>query len=129
NLNPGTLVGGTLFFTSFTPVNDICTASGTGRLYAVFYQTGGPYKDSAVGTTTSGGHTLVNKRVSLGEGLPSQAAIQLGAQGTGTSGSSSSAGCSGRTTVYIQSSTGVLGQNCGKTAMQAWSRMLSWRDL
>ncbi|MDO8547517.1 MAG: hypothetical protein Q7R68_09180, partial [Nitrospirales bacterium] len=124
NLNPGTLVGGTLFFTSFTPVNDICTASGTGQLYAVFYQTGGPYKDSAVGTTTAGGKTLVKKRVSLGEGLPSQAAIQLGAQGSGTSGSSSSAGCSGRTTVYIQSSTGVLGQNCGKTAMQAWSRML-----
>nr|MBI3612915.1 hypothetical protein [Nitrospirota bacterium] len=129
NLNPGTLVGGTLFFTTFTPVNDICTASGTGRLYAVFYQTGGPYKDSAVGTTTSGGHSLVKKSVTLGEGLPSQAAIQLGAQGSGASGAASSSGCSGRATIYIQSSTGVLGQNCGKTAKQAWSRMLSWRDL
>ena len=129
NLNPGTLVGGTLFFTTFTPVNDICIASGTGRLYAVFYQTGGPFKDSALGTTTVGSHSLVSKSVSLGEGLPSQAAIQLGAQGSGTSGAASSAGCAGRATIYIQSSTGVLGQNCGKTAKQAWSRMLSWRDL
>lgn len=129
NLNPGTLVGGTLFFTTFTPVNDICTASGTGLLYAVFYQTGGPYKDSAIGTTTGAGGVLAKKSVSLGEGLPSQAAIQLGAQGTGTSGGSSSAGCTGRATIYIQSSTGVLGQNCGKTATQPWSRMVSWRDL
>jgi type IV pilus assembly protein PilY1 len=125
----GPLVGGTLFFTTFTPVADICTASGTGLLYAVFYQTGGPYKESALGTTASGSNLLVNKSVSLGQGMPSQAAIQIGAQGTGTSGASSSAGCAGRTTVYIQSSTGVLGQNCGKTALSSWSRMVSWRDL
>lgn len=129
NLNTGTLVGGTLFFTTFTPVSAICTASGTGLLYAVFYQTGGPYTDSALGTTASGSNLLVNKSVSLGQGLPSQAAIQIGAQGAGTSGTSSSSGCAGRTTVYIQSSTGVLGQQCGKTALQSWSRMVSWRDL
>ena len=129
NLNPGTLVGGTLFFTTFTPVADICTASGTGLLYAVFYQTGGPQKDSALGTTASGSNLLVNKSVSLGQGLPSQAAIQIGAQGSGTSGASSSAGCAGRTTIYIQSSTGVLGQNCGKPALSVWSRIVSWRDL
>jgi type IV pilus assembly protein PilY1 len=129
NLNAGTLVGGTLFFTTFTPVSDVCTASGTGLLYAVFYRTGGPYTESALGTTASGSNLLVRRSVSLGQGLPSQAAIQIGAQGSGTSGTSSSSGCAGRTTVYIQSSTGVLGQQCGKTALQSWSRMVSWRDL
>ena len=129
NLSLSTLIGGTLFFTTFTPTSDICQASGTGQLYAVFYQTGGPYTSSAIGTTSVGGTTIVSKSISLGEGLPSQMAIQLGAAGGGTSGSSSSSGCAGRITGFIQASTGALGQVCGKSALQAWSRMLSWRDL
>ena len=129
NLSLSTLIGGTLFFTTFTPTSDICQASGTGQLYAVFYQTGGPYKESAIGTTSVGGSTLASKSISLGQGLPSQMAVQLGAAGSGTSGSTSSSGCSGRITGFIQASTGVLGQVCGKSAFQAWSRMLSWRDL
>ncbi len=128
-LNPAIVLGGTLFFTSFTPSADICIAAGNGLVYSVFYQTGGPFTGSAIGTSVAGGNTLVNKAISIGQGMPSQAAVQLGAQGTGASGSTSSAGCVGRTTIYIQSSTGVLGQTCGATALQAWSRMLAWRDL
>jgi type IV pilus assembly protein PilY1 len=129
NLSPSTLIGGTVFITTFAPTTEICTASGTGQLYAVFYLTGGPYTSSAVGTAESGSQTLVKKALSLGQGLPSQMAIQIGAQGTGTSGAASSTGCAGRVTGFIQASTGVLGQNCGTPALSFWSRMISWRDL
>jgi len=129
NVSTSTLIGGTVFFTTFTPIADFCTPTGTGRLYAVFYLTGGPYTASAVGTVTSGSNSLAKKAVSLGQGLPSQMAIQIGAQGTGASGASSSAGCTGRMTGFIQSSTGVLGQTCGTPSLSVWSRMESWRDM
>jgi hypothetical protein len=61
--------------------------------------------------------------------LPSQMAVQIGSEGTGVSGGASTAGCTGRLTGYIQSSTGVLGQFCGQTALGPWSRLISWREL
>jgi len=124
-----TLIGGTVFFTSFTPTADLCTASGTGLLYGVFYRTGGPYTASAVGTATSGSNTLAKKAISLGQRLPSQMASQVGAQGRGESGGSSSTGCAGRVTGFIQASSGVLGQVCGSPSLSVWSRMESWRDM
>src|SRR5881296_2426008 len=124
--NP-TLLGGTVFFTTFIPVNDICIASGNGNLYALFYLTGSAYSQATIGT--SGGGATVAKSISLGTGLPSQMAVQIGAQGGGTSGLSSSSGCAGRVTGYIQASTGVLGQLCGQPAFSVWSRIVSWRDL
>jgi type IV pilus assembly protein PilY1 len=127
NLSSPTILGGTVFFTTFIPINDICTASGNGNLYALFYLTGSAYKQSTIGTTSGGAD--VAKSISLGTGLPSQMAVQIGAQGTGSSGSSSSAGCAGRVTGYIQASTGVLGSLCGTPALSVWSRMVSWRDM
>ncbi len=129
NLSSPTLIGGTVFLTTFIPTTDLCQISGTGQLYAVFYKTGGPYTGSAIGAVTSGSSTLVSKSISLGQGLPSQMAIQIGAQGTGTSGTTSGSGCAGRITGFIQASTGVLGQVCGTSALSSWSRMMSWRDL
>jgi type IV pilus assembly protein PilY1 len=128
-LSTATLLGGSLFFTTFIPTSDICVASGSGLLYAVYYQTGTPYKESVLGTTTSGGKTLASRSISLGSGLPSSMAVQIGAQGTGASGTASSSGCAGRVTGFIQASTGVLGQVCGKPALSSWSRMVAWRDL
>lgn len=128
NLASSTLIGGTVFFTTFIPTSDICQGIGTGQLYAVYYLTGGPYTASAIGTAASGSNTLVSKSISLGQGLPSQMAIQIGAQGSGTSGSASSSGCAGRLTGFIQAS-GALGQTCNAAALSFWSRMISWRDL
>ena len=127
DLSSPTILGGTVFFTTFVPVNDICTASGDGNLYALFYLTGSAYKQSTIGTTSGGAN--VAKSISLGTGLPSQMAVQIGAQGSGGSGASSSAGCAGRVTGYIQASTGVLGSLCGTPALSVWSRMVSWRDM
>ena len=129
NLASSTLIGGTVFFTTFIPSTDICSGSGTGLLYAVYYLTGGPYTASAIGNVKTGPNTLTSKSLLLGQGLPSQMAIQIGAQGSGTSGSASSSGCAGRITGFIQSSTGVLGQTCGSSAGSVWSRLISWRDL
>jgi len=129
NLSSSTLIGGTVFFTTFIPTTDICQASGTGQLYAVYYLTGGPYTASAIGTAASGSDTLTAKTLSLGQGLPSQMGIQIGAQGSGASGTSSGSGCAGRITGFIQASTGALGQTCGAAALSLWSRMVSWRDL
>jgi len=95
----------------------------------VYYLTGGPYTASAIGTAASGSDTLTAKTLSLGQGLPSQMGIQIGAQGSGASGTSSGSGCAGRITGFIQASTGALGQTCGAAALSLWSRMVSWRDL
>jgi len=129
NLSTSTLIGGTVFFTTFIPSTDICSGSGTGLLYAVYYLTGGPYTASAIGNVETGPNTLTSKSLLLGQGLPSQMGVQVGAQGSGASGSASSSGCAGRITGFIQASTGVLGQTCGSAAGSVWSRLISWRDL
>ncbi|TAL10296.1 MAG: hypothetical protein EPO02_07950 [Nitrospirae bacterium] len=130
SLSTPTILGGTVFFTTFIPTTDICVAAGSGNLYALYYLTGTAYKESVIGTTTSGGTTTIKRSIGLGTGLPSQMAVQIGAEGSGSSGSSGSgSGCAGRVTGFIQASTGVLGSVCGKPALSSWSRMLSWRDL
>ncbi len=126
SLSTPTILGGTVFFTSFIPSGDVCVASGDGYIYALFYKTGSAYKESVIGTETSGGNTNVSKKVSLGTGLPSQMAVQIGGQGSGASGTASGSGCAGRITGFIQASTGALNQFCGKPALSSWSRYISW---
>jgi type IV pilus assembly protein PilY1 len=125
-LSPPTIIGGAIFFTSFVPNADICSASGDGYIYALFYKTGSAYKEPVIGTYTAGSNTNVQRSMSLGTGLPSQMAIQMGGQGSGTSGSGSGSGCAGRMTGFIQASTGALNQFCGKPALSSWSRYVSW---
>lgn len=130
SLSAPTILGGTVFFTTFIPTADICVAAGSGNLYALYYLTGTAYNQSVIGTTTTGGTTTIKKSIALGTGLPSQMAVQIGSAGAGASGSSGSgSGCAGRVTGFMQASTGVLGSVCGKPALSSWSRMLSWRDL
>ena len=129
-LSSPTILGGTVFFTTFVPATDTCVAAGSGSLYALYYLTGSPYSSSTIGTSASGGSTMITRSIALGTGMPSQMAVQIGSQGSGTSGTSGTgSGCAGRVTGYIQASTGVLGQVCGKPALSVYSRMVSWRDL
>ncbi len=124
-----TLLGGIVFFPSFIPTNDICKATGDGRLYALFYLTGSAYKESVIGTATSGGNTNVLSSISLGTGtgLASQLAVHIGSEGSGGAGTSGSgSGCAGGVTGFLQSSTGTLSQYCGKTALSVTSRYISW---
>ena len=129
SLAPPTLLGGTLFFTSFITSDDLCDIGGQGLLYALYYGTGTPFSDSMIGTSVVGANTIANASLSLGIGMPSQAAVQIGAQGTGAHGTTSSSGCIGQVTAFVQAGTGAINQFCAKPALSPWSRMLSWRDL
>ncbi|MEK7267837.1 MAG: hypothetical protein AAB093_00380, partial [Nitrospirota bacterium] len=74
------------------------------------------------------GNTNVSRRIMLSSaGLASQMAVHIGGQGSGSSGTSGTgAGCAGRVTGFIQSSTGTLSQLCTKPPGQVWSRYISW---
>lgn len=122
-----TLIGGIVYFSSFIPSTDICSGSGTGNLYALFYKTGTAYKESVIGTSTAGSNTNALRSMALGTaGLASQMAVHIGAQGTGANGTTSNTGCSGRITGFIQSSTGTLSQFCTKPPLNPWSHYVSW---
>jgi len=127
------VVGGTVFATSFIPSLDLCSASGTGSLYALYYMSGTGYDNAPLGTQTIGSTTVAVREVSLSEGMPSAPAYQLGGQGQGTAGSSrssgNSGGCSSHLTIYAQSGTGALNQVCGQAILSPWSRLLSWRNV
>lgn len=120
-VTPTTVVAGLVFFPSFTPVTDMCSDSGNSTLYALYYRTGSAPLEPVIGTTGTT-NMLVNKSMSLGSGgVASQVSIQVGAQGSGTTGG----GCTGRMTGYIQSSSGALNSFCiGGT--KPWSKYVSW---
>jgi len=122
-----TIINGIVFFSTFTPdVNTVCESAGSGKLYALFYQTGSAYKESVIGTTESGGKTTVKKSISLGVGLSSQLAVHMGAQGSGAAGSSSGAGSQGGVSVVSQGGGGdvrIMHVNVGPGSQ---SRFLSW---
>lgn len=122
-----TIIGGIVFFPSFIPNNDICSASGESNLYALFYLTGSAYKEAVIGTTAAGSNKTVNRSMALGTGLASQMAVQIGAQGSGgTGGGPSGSGCQGGVIGFVQSSTGAIAQPCAKPALSSWSQYVSW---
>ncbi len=112
------VLGGIVFFPTFTPSGDSCVASGASNLYALYYVTGGAYSSPIVGMTGQN----INSKTSLGEGLATTVAIHLGAQGDGTTGSGSQTGVK----ACSQSSTGAI--NCVNTgtASAVASHFLSW---
>jgi len=119
-----TLVGGIVFFPSFVPTDDICSASGDGYLYALFYLTGSAYKESVIGTEASGSNTYVRRNMGLGVGLASQMAVHIGSQET-----DSTTGVTGRIKVCSQSSTGALTCVTANPPVSSWSRYISWNDM
>ena len=112
------LLGGIVFFPTFTPSGDVCVAAGSSNLYALYYVSGGAYSSPVVGMTGQN----INSKVSLGEGLATTVAIHLGAQGDGTTGSGSQSGLKG----CSQSSTGAINCVNAGTASATASRYLSW---
>ena len=130
SLSSTVVLGGSLFFTTAVPSTDMCAGSGTGYVYGLYYLTGTAYTASAMGVTTIGVNTIGSRAMSLGTGLPSNMALQIGAAGTGQAGATTGVGCTGRLTGFIQSSTGAVQQLCSPGSSQpVWSRMLSWRDM
>jgi type IV pilus assembly protein PilY1 len=129
NLSRPLLIGGTLFFSTFIPNPDPCAATGQGLLYALYYLTGSPYKESALGTTPVGSDTTVTRSTSIGAGLPSEVVVHIGAQGSGAAGTTGGSGSVGRLTGFAQTSTGAVFQMNLSAAGSFWSRLISWRDI
>jgi len=125
SLSGSKLLGGSVFFTTFAPTDDICAATGQGYLYALYYLTGTAYTAAAIGTTPSGSDVVINRSIALDAGLPSELAIQMGSPGTGATGAGSVGGVTG----FVQSSSGVLSQIAVRPALWHWSRIIVWRDL
>lgn len=126
-----TLIGGAVFFTSFTPATDICTSAGSSSLYGLFYLTGSASTNAFLGTTSNGNGTntaLRSVSVGSGTGLGSEMAVFISGQGTGGAGTASGgSGCQSRVVGVIQSSTGALNSTCTKVG-PIWSRYLSWNN-
>jgi type IV pilus assembly protein PilY1 len=124
-VNP-TLIGGIVFFPSFIPDNNICAATGTSNLYALFYQTGSAYSESIIGTTASGSNQIVNRSMNLGTGLAAQMAIHLGSQGSGGGGGGGGGGCQSGMGGFINTSSGNIAQACANSAYSVRSHYVAW---
>jgi len=107
---PPTIVAGAVLFPTFIPTTDICVATGNSNLYALFYKTGGAYSEPIIGVDAAG-HS--KRSTSLGEGLASSVAIQIGAAPTGVAG-------------FYQTSISTVGKITPKTPLSAWSEYISW---
>lgn len=123
-----TILGGIVFFPTYVPKDDICTAAGDGYLYGLFYQTGSAFSEPVLGTTSAGANAMANASVSLGSGVGmlSQMAIHIGAQGSGAGGATAGGtGCASGITGIMQSSTGLTNTICTNPGSVA-SRFVAW---
>lgn len=107
---PPTIIAGAVLFPTFIPTTDICVAAGSSNLYALFYKTGGAYPEPIIGVDAAG-HS--QRSTSLGEGLASSVAIQIGAAPTGVAG-------------FYQTSGANIGKITPNTPLSAWSEYVSW---
>ena len=107
---PPTIIAGAVLFPTFIPTSDICVAAGNSNLYALFYKTGSAYSEPIMGVDASG---YSKRNVSLGAGLASSVAIQIGAAPTGVAG-------------FYQTSGANIGKLTPKTPLSAWSEYVSW---
>jgi len=107
---PPTIIAGAVLFPTFIPNTDICLALGDSNLYALFYRTGSAYAEPIIGVDAAG-HS--QRSTSLGQGLASSVAIQIGAAPTGVAG-------------FYQTSGATIGKITPKTPLSAWSEYVSW---
>ncbi len=112
------VIGGLVLFPTFVPDNDPCASSGNSHMYALYYRTGSAYHTPVIGTTPSGSNKNVNRRTGIGSGMASQAVVH---KGKGSSG--------GKTTAYVQKSSGELTAISVDTAGPVTSRFVTWYNV
>jgi type IV pilus assembly protein PilY1 len=105
-----TIIAGAVLFPTFIPTNDICVAAGDSNLYALFYKTGSAYPEPIIGVDAAG---RSQRSMSLGQGLASSIAIQIGAAPTGVAG-------------FYQTSGANIGRISPNAPLSAWSEFVSW---
>jgi hypothetical protein len=119
-LSKPSLLGGLALFTTYVPNQDVCSFGGESYLYALYFETGTPYKkpvfsgDNA--TETIGGLTSIRYRLRLGLGMASSVGIHVGQQE------------GGKATGYVQQSTGAIIQLELDPAFNIRSGFMSWEE-
>lgn len=117
NLGQAALIGGLLSFTTFTPSDDICVASGESDLWALYYKTGTAFYTGILGTSpqTVNGVSLEKslRKISLGQGLATSPSIHTGREKGSV--------------VFVQSSTGEIKRIEEENPLSTKSGRLSWR--
>ncbi len=109
--------GGLVLFPTYLPNSDACKLNGTGYMYALYYKTGGAYSAPVIGSTGSGSNQVVNRRMSTGVGMASQAVVHVGKGGSG-----------GKMTAYVQKSSGELTGIEVDAVAAITSRFVTWFD-
>jgi type IV pilus assembly protein PilY1 len=117
NIGQAALIGGLLSFTTFTPSDDICVASGESDLWALYYKTGTAFYNNILGTSlqTVNGVPLEKslRKISLGQGLATSPSIHTGREKGSV--------------VFVQSSTGEIKRIEEENPLSTKSGRLSWR--
>lgn len=118
--NPGerlltrpSILGGTVFFTTFKPNTDVCACGGNSYLYALYYETGTAYKKSVIGKKD--GKNL--REIELGVGHAAGVGIHIGNTGKRRA---------GRT--IIQQSSGAIDQINFNPALSIGSGICAWQQ-
>jgi type IV pilus assembly protein PilY1 len=110
-VNP-TVIGGAVFFPTFTPSSDVCVSTGTSTIYGLYYMTGTGYTDPIFGVDANG---KAVRSIDGGQGVASSVAIQIGAEPTGMAG-------------YFQSSNSSITKVSPKVPAVLWSQFMAWVD-
>lgn len=119
-LSKPSLLGGLALFTTYVPNQDVCSFGGESYLYALYFETGTPYKKPVFSgenaTETIGGMTVIRHRLRLGLGMASSVGIHVGQQE------------GGKATGYVQQSTGAILQLDLDPAFNIRSGFISWEE-
>jgi len=91
-LSKSVIIGGITLFTTFTPDSDACAFQGNSALYGLYFETGTAYVKPVLGTEGTGASQTINRKKSLGKGLPTTVGIAIGKATKG----------------FIQTSTGAI---------------------
>lgn len=108
-VNP-TLIGGAVFFPTFTPDSDPCVALGDSKVYGLYYLTGTGHTDPIMGVDASG---MAKKSIDIGHGLASAVAIQITGDPSGMSG-------------IVQTTDASLHPFKSKPPAVLWSQYIGW---
>jgi len=113
-LNRPSILGGLVIFPTFIPDTDICNYGGTGKFYALYYETGTAYYKDVLGTETYGDDRKCLKSIDLGQGVTSEVGLHVGKKATGTG--------------FVQQSTGAVEQIEVAPALGIKSGIIGWKQ-
>jgi type IV pilus assembly protein PilY1 len=113
-LNRPSILGGLVIFSTFIPDADVCSFGGTGKFYALYYETGTAHYKDVIGTETYGSDEKSLKSVNLGQGVTSDVGIHVGRKSSSTG--------------FIQQSTGTITQIDVTPVFSIKSGIIAWHQ-